>query len=323
MAKIVCILLFFISLHPASARERVARVIHTEKKATHTGNWLELAATEEQSVHELIRMLEQSQTGKKLLNQAQLKARETGRTLNDVISAGEGSLTDTTLIRRFTPDNPDQVVYETRSVVTVNRHLRVREAVLDLAHELTHFTYRQPFNPYQSQFTLKSFVRSTVEGEGGEVEAFLIECQVFFELYPEAASTNAHCQDIIDPQNGRLSKERGVQHFYRIGAFRDHFVKEMADFNLSEGDLPLLSGLEPLFISSAWGLPYPVAAFREYVTIMGRACENDLKRLEILKTSLGRAPASMESALRVRQLEGDYHSRCGDFRADLHASRMP
>jgi hypothetical protein len=323
MFKVALAFILTLSINSIEARQRQARVIHTEKKIDHTGNWLELASNEEESVHELIRLLEKSETGKKLLNQALVKARETGRTLNDVISAGEGSLTDTTLIRRFTPDNPDKVVFETRSIVTVNRHLRVREAVLDLAHELTHFTFRQPFNPYQSQFTLKSFVRSTVEGEGGEVEAFLIECQVLFELYPDAANTNAHCQEIIDPQNGRLSKDRGIQHFYRIGAFRDHFVKEMADFNLSEGDLPLLSGLEPLFISSAWGLPYPVAAFREYVTIMGRACDNDLKRLEILKSSLGRAPASLESSLRVRQLEGDYQSRCGDFRADLHAARMP
>jgi hypothetical protein len=323
MLKLALIFFIALSFITINARERQARVIHTEKRAAHTGNWLELGSNEQQSVVELIRLLEKSETGKKLLGQAQIRARETGRTLIDVISAGEGSLTDTTLIRRFTPENPDRVVYETRSVVTVNRHLRVREAVLDLAHELTHFTYRQAFNPYQTQFTLKSFVRSTVEGEGGEVEAFLIECQVLFELYPEAGSSNTHCQQIVDPLTGRLSKERGIQNFYRIGAFRDHFVKEMADFNLAEGDLPLLSGLEPLFISSAWGLPYPVAAFREYVTIMGRACENDLKRLEILKTSLGRAPASLESSLRVRQLEGDYHSRCGDFRADLHAARMP
>lgn len=322
MVKILSSLLILSCFLPSAwSRERQARVLHTEARSASSMSWLELGIGESESVMALIRLLEQSSTGKKLLIDATKKARETGRTLSDVISAGDGSLTDTTLIRRFSPESPEQVVYETRSVVTVNRQLRVREAVLDLAHELTHFAYREPFNPYTTKFTLKSFVESTVEGVGGEVEAFLVECQVLFELYPEQSHNNEHCQEIVDPKSGKLSKAKGIENFYRVGAYRDRFVNEMAEFNLANSDLPLLSGLEPLFISSAWGLPYPVAAFREYVTIMGRACENDLRRIEILKQSLTRAPASLESSLRMRQLEGDYNSRCQDFRSDLHSRR--
>jgi hypothetical protein len=303
------------------ARERRARIIHEELPRPSQRTWLELGKSERESIESLIRILERSPTGLKLLQAASLKARETGRTLSDVIAAGEGSLTDTTLTRRFTPEAPDQVIYESRSVVYLNRRLNVREAILDLAHELTHFTYREPFNPYTNKFTLKSFVRSTVEGEGGEVEAFMMECQVLFELFPEESQSRSHCQQVVDPTSGKLSKARGIENFYRIGAYRDHFVKEMSEFNLAKDDLPMLSGLEPLFISSAWGLPYPVAAFREYVTIMGRACENDMKRLEILRTAIARAPASMESSMRYHQMQRDYDTRCHDFRFDLHSAR--
>lgn len=315
---IIFILLFSID---SMARERRGRVLHIDRGAHQGQTWMDLGRDDQQRVESLIRILRESKTGEHLLQESARKARETGRTLADVISPGEGSLTDTTLIRRFTPEAPDQVVYESRSVVTINRRLNTMEAVLDLAHELTHFAYRQPFNPYNNGFTLKSFVRSTVEGEGGEVEAFMMECQVLFELYPEQSKSRAHCQEVVDPKTGRLSKRRGIENFYRIGAYRDHFVKEMADFDLAKDDLPLLSGLEPLFISSAWGLPYPIAAFREYVTIMGRACENDMKRLEILKDSLGRAPASLESSLRYRQMQTDYASRCEGFRFDLRSAQ--
>lgn len=314
--------LFFLFIcAEASAQNslRQARTIHVQEKRLRPDSpWIQLSETEQGSVEQLIQILSRSSTGKKILDKAQAKASKNGQQLSDVISAGDGSLTDTTLIRRFSPETPDQVEYETRSHVTVNRRLRVIDAVLDLAHELTHYTFRTPFNPYDHQFNLKSFVKSTVEGEGGEVEAFVIECQVLFELYPHENRQN--CQKIIDPISQQLSKSLGVEHFYRVGGHMRSFAQEMGDYALKADDFPHLSQDDALFISSAWGLPYPVAAFKEYVTIMGRACENDQKRLSILKNQLSRSPASFENSSRFKKMQDDFEGRCRLFDSQLRSS---
>lgn len=312
-------LLFFCAEVSAQKNLREIRTIHSEEKRIRPDSaWVKLAETEQGSVEQLIQILQRSSTGKKILDKAAIKAQHNGQTLLDVISAGDGSLTDTTLIRRFSPDTPDEVDYETRSHVTVNRRLRVIDAVLDLAHELTHYTFRMPFNPYDHQFNLKSFVKSTVEGEGGEVEAFVIECQVLFELYPNENRQN--CQKIVDPKSQKLSKTLGVEHFYRVGGHLRSFAQEMGDYALRPDDFPHLSQDDALFISSAWGLPYPVAAFKEYVTIMGRACENDQKRLDILKNQLSRSPASFEKSSRFQKMQNDFDGRCRLFESQLRSS---
>lgn len=292
------------------------RTIHVEKKDQQTA-WIELAETEEESIKRLLDLLRESETGEKILKKADKRARGLGEELSDVVLAGEGSLTDTTLIRRFSPNNPNEMEYETRSKVYVNRRLRIVDAVLDLAHELTHYSFRTPFNPYNKNFTLEGFVKSTVEGTGGEVEAFLIECQVLEELFPQEAKQRENCRKIIDPETGRFSKKLGIEHFYRVGAHMRSFKQEMQDYELKERDFPYLSQNQALFISSAWGLPYPVAAFKEYVTIMGRACENDLKRLSLLKNRLSRSPASFSESKTYQKMQSDFLGRCQQFEAQL------
>ncbi|MBT5093018.1 MAG: hypothetical protein HOM21_02170, partial [Halobacteriovoraceae bacterium] len=136
------------------------RIIHREINYTLKQNWLKLANTERGAVQALITLLEKSKTGKVLLRRAEKKAMKGGQQLLDVLLAGEGSLTDTTLIRKFYPSQPDNVIYESRSKVFINRRLNVKDALLDMAHELTHFSYRMPFNPYQGPFDLKRFVTS-------------------------------------------------------------------------------------------------------------------------------------------------------------------
>lgn len=120
--------------------ERKAKVLFTDSESTLQENWIKGNMSEEDGIRHLVKLLLKSKTGKKLLYLAKEKATEQGDTLLDVIQVGEGSLTDTTLVRKFSPSNPDQVSYETKTSVFVNRHLNTMDAVLDLAHELTHFT---------------------------------------------------------------------------------------------------------------------------------------------------------------------------------------
>ena len=87
-------------------------------------------------------------------------------------------------------------------------------------------------------------------------------------------------------------------------------------FAVNEKDIPQASGNEALFISSAWGLPYPVAAVKEYVNIMDRVCKNDQNRITLMQDKLGRAPASsdtLKDTQDFRLMFEDFKSRCDRF----------
>jgi hypothetical protein len=285
-----------------------------------TDRWLPAHKNSLEAVTDLVTILEKSKTGKKILEAAKTKAAEYGETLTDVIKAGEGSLTDTTLTRRFSSSAPDKVVFESKSVVMINKDLNVVDAVLDLAHELTHFNFREPFNPYSTKFKLSDFVASTVEGRGGEVEAFLVECQVLFEIFPHYAKQRGNCERMLDSNTGKLSKAEGIKHFYRVGSYLDTFKRKVRSYDpinekqINEGPLAQVSANEALFISSAWGLPYPVAAVEEFVSIMERVCENDQRRLNLMQAQRERSPASVEVKDNYSDFHSDYQKRCQAFK---------
>lgn len=270
--------------------------------------WIKLHRDESESIKMLVELLKQSKTGEKILLKAQEKAAEQDETLWDIIKVGEGSLTDTTLVRRFAPSRPDQMVYESRSKVFINKRLVIKDALLDLAHELTHFAFRKPFNPYRDNFSAKQFVKSTIEGRGGEVDAFLVECKVLEELFPTDGKRNSHC-DRVKEGNKKLSKQKGVFEFYRLGEHYREFQAKATELGVKESEIEEASKEEAIFISSAYGMPYPLAALHEYQIIMGKACENDAKRIVLLRAQDQiRAPASALSSL-----EKSYFSRCQLF----------
>ncbi len=274
---------------------------------------------ETEGIRFLIKLLLKSKTGKKLLYLAKEKSADQGETLLEVIKVGDGSLTDTTLVRRFSATNPNKVSYETKTKVFVNRHLSTMDAVLDLAHELTHFTYREPFNPYRQNFKLHEFIHSTVEGKGGEVDAYMIECKVKNELFPKQGGSSSNCGKVTDQNTGKLSKHLGTQHFYKVGRFVRKFKRDLSRFGVESQEFPHLSEDDSDFISSAYGKPYPVAAMEEYVLIMGKACQNDFRRIAALKRDSKRSPASFEEdSVHSRQsalsrLQNNFSLRCNNF----------
>ena len=190
-------------------------------------------------------------------------------------------------------------------------------AVLDMAHELTHFTFRKPFNPYIGNFRPDEFVKSTVEGLGGEVDAYLIECKVLYELYPKQASSLSNCEKVRDLETGHFSKKVGVAQFYKVGQHVRSYSEELKSLNLKMYQFPYLSSSTATFISSAWGLPYPLAALKEYKTIMGKVCHNDQKRLVIMQQNVSRSPASVSQrrsqVQRFEDFNSDFKNRCQPF----------
>lgn len=298
--------------------------ISTKRIPSPHQNWIRRNESESEAIKNLLSWLQSSQTGKKLVFKAKQAASTEGVSLLDIISADQTSMLDTTLIRRFSRHDPTQVEYVTRSKITINRNHNVRNALLDLAHELTHFVYREPFNPYQHDFSADSFIRSTIEGKGGEVQAYMMECQVLREIYPRYFDESSNCAQIVD-SSGKLSASLAKEAFYRVGHYYRDYQKVLNRFkrkgNSENANWPEVSQKTPLFISSAWSGPYPLAALQEFTSIMERACQNDQQRLALLNhQGASRAPAStsrddeittMED--RVQQMMSSHQRRCQDF----------
>lgn len=259
--------------------------------AVSNGKWSTITQNSETNILTLLEMIEKSSSGKLLVMAAKDKASEQGGELLDFIKEGRGSLTDTTLTRRFSAHNPEDVRFETKSIVYLNKELSVMNAVLDLTHELTHFVFREAFNPYKSNFTLDQFIKSTIEGRGGEVQAFMMECRVLKELYPSSLQKRNNCYKIFDEGTGTFSQNLAVSRFYQVGSFYQNFRKKLREKGISE-KFDHITDKEASFISSAYGVPYPVAAYSEYVSVVTKVCENDRKRLALMSMKKGRTPAS-------------------------------
>ena len=244
-----------------------------DKEVKWSGDWIYLGRTPQASMQELLKIMRQSETGEEIYYVAAEKLASEGRTFSELLSAGDTSLTDTTLIRRFSPANPSEIEYSTRSRITVNRHHNVLDAVLDLAHELTHYGHRPSFNPYRQDFHWQDFVHSTVEGIGGEVEAYIIECKVMLELRPDHFHNGSKCLRVYDPKTKIFSKLKTTKEFYKVGEHYDRFHNRLRDLNFKRPKSLPISGQESLFLSSAYGLPYPLAALEEYAVIMATVCQ--------------------------------------------------
>lgn len=300
MRLLIILFIPFLTMNLASAE-----YLFVEGNSNPNKNWQEFSSSERLNLKNLYQILIKSKTGKSLLKKAKAKAEENNETLYDIVSAGDGSLTDTTLTRRFSPHDPDRVIYESQSKVFLNKDLSQYEALLDLAHELTHYVYRKNFNPYVRNFSLSEFIKNTIEGTGGEVQAFMMECRVHNELFPGRIKDRFNCMKILDQSTGQLSFKKAVTRFYQVGAYFDSFDDVLNKHGIKT-EFPEVSGQKASFVSSAYGIPYPVAAFEEYLSVLNKVCENDKRRLGYLKKETGRTPAS------VSKFESDFKFRCKD-----------
>lgn len=284
-------------------------LIQTSENWKRKRTWRQLDDSEQASLKQIFEIIETSKQGVALLARARSKARKNNQSLLDVVMAGDVSLTDTTLIRKFSSTDPFAVNYKAKSVVYLDRSHNVKNAVLDLVHELTHYTFKEPFNPYKNKFTISSFLKDTIEGKGGEVDAFLVECKIGKEIFGRA-EISSQCQAIIG-SNGKFSRSLATAEFYKMGPFFDKFIALSKSTNLRLERFKYLSRDQGLLISSAWGSPYPLAVISEYTTIMGKVCENDRKRLAYYGQSQGRLPAS--EYLSFKKMKKEITARCKEF----------
>lgn len=263
--------------------------INTELKKSKK-NWQQLGETKNEAVKQLIEIINTSEIGRSIVFEAQKKAGRSRYRLEEIVGVGEASITDTTLIRKFSPTDPFSISYTSESKIFLDKSLDVKNAVLDLVHELTHYAYKDDFNPYKENFSLTSFVKDTIEAKGGEADAFLVECRVSRAVFGEGANSS-QCNSIVSLE-GVFSKELAINEFYKIGNFFDKFEEKISQNGLTLDKFPNISKDNGVLVSSAWSRPYPMAAVEEYDLIMSRVCENDLKRMAVLGESIGRSPAS-------------------------------
>lgn len=313
----IIIFIFLLSIctpyQKAHSWNRKARVLFVEDEIDYDLPWTRIGKTTTESIKKLIKLLERSKTGLKLLRKAQRKAQSEGHSLEDIIKPNSISTADTTLIRRFYPENPDKVSYETRSLVYIDKNHLVIDAVLDLAHELTHYAHRTLFNPYRLNFNLMDFIKSTVAGKGGEVDAYIMECKVYFELFSKENRSDSNCLQLIDPRTGKFSHEIAERKFYRVGPYYKVLKDELKRYGIFDNQIASLDQKQALYISSAYDLPYPYAALKEYNSIMRKVCRNDLKRLDIMKDSIRRMIASSDKDRKQHnyyKMKKSYQSRC-------------
>ena len=157
--------------------------------------WVDIfgAGRENLAIRSMISTLERSPTAKKLLLRARFKAKKRGSTLEKLISSGPVSITDSTVVRRFSSLNPTKVEYEHQLRIYLNRDLSYKDALLDLAHELEHFSHRPETNPYEHAKSLHEFILEMIEGEGGEGAAVYKECMIAEELLGVAFMRKSSC----------------------------------------------------------------------------------------------------------------------------------
>ena len=259
---------------------RSAQIISSKNPKRFLSRWMDHSPRPTTNIELLFHYLQQSPIGAKLLIKAQEKAYELGEELYQLIVPNRSSLTNTTLLRRFSRSSPTETTYSFRFKIHINQDLSVIDAVLDLAHELTHFTERETFNPYSSEFSASQFVALTIQGGGGEVAAYLTECKILNELFPQEISIRAKCNQIREGDH-HYSSHKATKLFYRVGKDYEQIFQALISSGADKKTLELLSPLPPIFISSAHNTPYPLAALQEYFSIVEKACTNDQKRLQL------------------------------------------
>jgi hypothetical protein len=319
MSKLILLLLFLLCI-PLEGfsflpKHKTEKIIGSER-INHNSNWYYLADNDDARIMILFKLLAKSQVGQNLIKRAKKKAYQEGITLLDLVSPGQVSITDTTLVRKFSPERPDIMAFSTKSKVFIDKQHSVLDATLDLAHELTHYIDRSIFNPYDSKFNLQGFIVSIIEGKGGEVDAYLVECQVLKSLFPKYSKNSSKCSLISSLDGNYLDRDLTVRYFYRMGRHLDGFVDKLVGYEIPVTTFNNLTNQQSLFISSAYGIPYPLAAIKEYEQIMKKVCDNDSKRLDMAKDTIRRTLASVQKTKNnfketsLGQMRKSYKKRC-------------
>jgi hypothetical protein len=104
-------------------------------------------------------------------------------------------------------------------------------------------------------------------------------------------------------------KTEAVKKFYQLGKFNKRFL-QLINRHGVKARFQYVNDKDVVFFSSAYSMPYPLAAAKEFQSIMEKVCENDGKRLGLLrKKTSGRSPASIEESKHFQE----FRRRCQNY----------
>jgi hypothetical protein len=204
------------------------------------------------------------------------------------VQPGAASFTESTFARTYSLlDGSERI--ELRHEVAISSKLPLSEAVVDLAHELVHFTAKEMLDPYKAGFELKEFVRRGIEGPGGELAALEQECLVAWALRRRYPSFPRHrlCAPYQNPEGG-FDRERARDDYYAVGSWHGKLSDALKQA------VPEISSRRVVFTSSYARTPYPVALAQEFEATREAACANNRRKYRLISAQAedGRLPAS-------------------------------
>ncbi len=231
------------------------------------------------------------------------------------IKPGNVSRTEAVLTRYFDTISGNEK-REREVTVFLELEQSLEEVVMDLGHELVHASLRPAWDPYDPDLTPFRYIKASIEGRGGELEAVMNECKVAMELMKTFDMKVNRCKRYLHPSTQEISKMEIKKDFYRVGNWETQFVFELGH---DSKQFPLLSGEDPELYSSTGRAPYPVALLEEYKGIIKSACENSYQRIVMSSTDEGRRPASKIIGKAVSKSKRFFKNRCADwFFAEKH-----
>ncbi len=208
---------------------------------------------------------------------------------------GKTSLTESTFTRSYSVPAGSEVV-SIHQEVSIAANSTLADAVLDLAHELVHFSRREPLSPYDPGIRRDQFIRAGIEGKGGELAAFFEECNVGREMaehfpgFPKQKLCSKYWT------GKAFDEEKMRRDFYATGDGYAELHRVLG--TPGGGVLPNLSSDHVVFRSSFAGVSYPVALSREFDQTIETACRNNERKARVLasqpKGSVGDIAAAVE-----------------------------
>ncbi len=266
---------------------------------------------ERQALYKLLHIVRQTKFGRKLIKTAFKRYTK----FYERINVGERSFTESTYSRTYSlKDGSEELEIENH--LTINRDLPRIDAVYDLTHELVHFLFRKPHNPYQMEFSMPEFVRHGIEGKGGELQAFEAECHIAWEIERKAKVEPHRLCGKYEIAKAKRKKKHWSAAFNRKRAGKDFYAVGNYYVTLQglQIELPSLSNLHPVFISSLENSPYPYALIQEFVNVRKMACENNVRKARLIQQQAARAREGRDPAADISSLSKEYKRLSKYFR---------
>ena len=203
------------------------------------------------------------------------------------------SRTDAVLTRHYDPGSQTEV-RERLVTVYLKKNQSFDDLVLDVAHEMTHAAGEPNWDPYDPHLTAVRYIRASLEGPGGEVDALANECRVSLELSARYGTSAHRCERYrLGHSQNQVDRVKIRKDFYRMGAFHKEILQALGS---EAASFPDLSTESPTLFSSTGNAPYPLALLREFQEINGVACSNTRRRLSLVAQNSGRSDPSRSPA---------------------------